>query len=323
MATIADLEPEGIKHAQVFFPLAFERSVKVAFGNHRFVHYTSADTARRIIENEEIWMRKSALMNDFRELEHGLDCINHALAVHRDRYRGFFESIWPGFCDELQERFNSWLPHMRDGTYIACISEHADAEDRTGRLSMWRAYCGRAGIALVVSGAPFVSVSNALKAYTSPVAYLREDGFAAEFEKFLAGIEGELQYVRSLTRERLIDSVFEVFRYAMLCTKHPGFQEEREWRVIYSPRLGVSDRIVEAVETIGGVPQLIQKIPLKDVPDEGLTGIQIPDFLDRIIIGPTDFPFEIGEAFASILEKKGVKEPWSKIVTSDIPLRQG
>jgi hypothetical protein len=30
-------------------------------------------------------------------------------------------------------------------------------------------------------------------------------------------------------------------------------------------------------------------IPLEDVPDQGLTGLNIPDFVDRVIIGPTPY----------------------------------
>ena len=42
---------------------------------------------------------------------------------------------------------------------------------------------------------------------------------------------------QSLGRETVSASAFNMLRFAVLCTKHPGFLEEREWRIIASPRM--------------------------------------------------------------------------------------
>lgn len=47
--------------------------------SRRFVHYTSADTAKKIIEKEPVWMRQSRCMNDFMEVDYGIDCLKNAL----------------------------------------------------------------------------------------------------------------------------------------------------------------------------------------------------------------------------------------------------
>ena len=39
---------------------------------------------------------------------------------------------------------NSWSD-IRLNTYITCVSEHQDSEDKHGRLSMWRAFGGGTG----------------------------------------------------------------------------------------------------------------------------------------------------------------------------------
>ncbi|WP_320290787.1 hypothetical protein [Mesorhizobium album] len=67
----------------------------------------------------------------------------------------------------------------------------------------------------------------------------------------------------------------------------------------------------------------MQKIPLADVPEEGLTGITVPELVDRVIIGPTNFPFEMREAIVELLAAKGVEDAESQVIVSDIPLRQG
>jgi hypothetical protein len=72
---------------------------------------------------------------------------------------------------------------------------------------------------------------------------------------------------------------------------------------------------------IGGIPQPIYKIPLKDIPEEGFVGAEIPALIERIIIGPTQFPLVTYEAFVELLSKAGVAEAQKKVFISDIPLR--
>jgi len=110
--------------------------------------------------------------------------------------------------------------------------------------------------------------------------------------------------------------------FGVVCTKHPGFAEEREWRVVYSPSMYPSNHLIRAIEVIQGVPQPVYKIPLKNIPEEGLVGAEIPELLDRIIIGPTQYRLAIWEAFMDLLRQAGVADPAKKIVLSNIPLRQ-
>lgn len=211
--------------------------------------------------------------------------------------------------------------HIQTDTYLACVSEHDDAEDTFGRLSMWRAYREATGVALVINNAPFLRLSNALKAYASPVAYLTAKGFEKELGTVAGALESNSEFLRAQCRQVIIGYVFNAFKFAVLCTKHPGFQEEKEWRVVYSPTLENSDRLVREIQVIGGTPQPIYKIPLQNVPEEGLVGIEIPELIDRIIIGPTQYPAAVREAFEHLLSEAGVDGPANRIFVSDIPLR--
>ena len=40
----------------------------------KFVHYTTASNALKLLSSKEFWMRKSSVMNDFQEIDHGLNC---------------------------------------------------------------------------------------------------------------------------------------------------------------------------------------------------------------------------------------------------------
>jgi hypothetical protein len=306
----------------IFFPHASKRSLAALNSGQRFVYYTSAETAANILRGSEVWMRKSSLMNDYREVEHGFDCLKRAYNNNRPRLQAVFDGMFPGFCGKLERLFDGWLPIFRTDTYITCVSEHEASEDQHGRLSMWRAYGGAAGVAIVFQGGPFLRPSDALKAHTSPVAYLNDERFNREFTALIDSVESNRDFVQSLGDQLVLNNIFAAFRYAVLCTKHPGFHEEREWRIIYSPSYQKSDRIVSAIVSINGTPQSICKLPLKDVPEEGLIGLKLPDLIERVIIGPSKFPSGIHDALLALLTEAGVENPVSKIIVSDLPLRQ-
>jgi hypothetical protein len=110
--------------------------------------------------------------------------------------------------------------------------------------------------------------------------------------------------------------------YAALCTKHPGFAEEREWRVIYCPSLERSSYLINDIQAIRGAPQPIYRIPLKDIPEEGFINVEIPVLLERVIIGPTQYPLAMRKAFTTLLLDLGFDNAAAKVFVSDIPLRR-
>jgi len=313
---------DGPLIARILFPYAAQRTRDVIAAGGRFVYYTTADTATRILTNRQVWLRSTTAMNDYMEVEHGFKCLNDAYNAEPGKvFNSALDACFSGLSAELLELFNAWLPDIRQETYMLCVSEHLPEEDQHGRLSMWRAYGGQAGVALVLNGGVMFRESDALGAYASPVAYLTPDAFAEEFETIAKTIVDEAAYIRTLDRETVKAHAFNMLRFAVLCTKHPGFHEEREWRVVASPRMHPSQLLTSSVEVVRGIPQTVLKIDLKNHPDQGLTGLAPPELLNRIIIGPCEFPLVVLKAFRQLLGAAGVPEPESKIFVSNIPLR--
>ncbi len=320
---MASASPDRDRVRRIFFPYMERKTRDVLAAGGRFVYYTNADTATSILRNRQLWMRNTVTMNDYMEVEHGFECLNAAYKGEPGKvFNRSLDVCFSGLAEELKDYFNAWLPNVRRDTYITCVSEHSAEEDQYGRLSMWRAYGGQAGVAMVLNGAVMFSESDALGAYSSPVAYMTPDMFASEFETVAKNIESEAEYISSLDREMVKDILFNMLRFAVSCTKHPGFHEEREWRVVAMPPLHPSTLLVPTVEVVRGTPQTVLKIELQNHPDLGLVGLSVPELLDRIIIGPCDFPNVILQAFRQLLLEAEVPEPDSKIVVSDIPLRQ-
>jgi hypothetical protein len=306
----------------IFFPYANQRFEKIKQGGSRFVHYTSAEAAASIIKSKEMWMRNSTTMSDFMEVEHGFECMNEAYKSESGKnFKKALEAIFPGAAKEIEDRFNGWLPGIRRGTYLTCISEHKDNEDAHGRLSMWRAYGRSLGVALVLNPEVFASESNALNVFSSPVEYLGRQGYFSFFADLAKAMEADAALINKLGKDQVVSLMFQVFRFGVVCTKHPGFSEELEWRLIHSPEIEPTNVLKHDIETINGVPQEVIKIPLHDIPEKGLIGASIPKLLNRVIIGPTQFPQAMFQAFVKLLTESGVSEPQNKIFISDIPIR--
>ena len=152
---------------QIFHPFALAKLEAVRANSTRFVHYTDANAALSIIENKEVWMRNATCMNDYLEIEYGLECLAAAYKSDgADVFKRALGALQPDICEEIVELFDEWSPLFARQTYLACLSEHRDDEDRYGRLSMWRAYGNVARVALVLNNTPFLSESNALAVHT-------------------------------------------------------------------------------------------------------------------------------------------------------------
>ena len=316
-------DPEEVEFQRLFFPSVLERLTLIHQRNGKFVHYTSAEGAMGIIQSKSIWMRNATTMNDYSEIEHGLKCLSFAVKdeLVGGRLKKLLDGVHAGSWDALIAAYDRWLPDMRENTYLTSVSEHLESEDDNGRLSMWRAYGATRGVALVLNLTPFAASSDALGANSHPVEYADEAQFAKSFSRVIDNVEQSIALISSRPPEWIVDCLLTVFRYATLCTKHPGFAEEREWRVIYSPMLMRSSVISQSIRSISGVPQVIQSIPLINSPSDGLVGADLDNLIHRLIIGPTQDRFALWQAFVSLLSDAGVSSSFQRVHASGIPLR--
>lgn len=311
-----------LKALSIFYPEEFNIVEQIGQKKFRFVQYTSANAAMSIIQNKEVWLRNVQCMNDYREVEHGINCLVSTFKNEEGKkFQSVMEELFPGVIDRFTKLFDSWLPALRTSTYLTCVSEHENYEDIYGRLSMWRAYGGKQPVAIVMNTTAFGSESDALSAYTYPVLYQDLEQFNLEFERLTSRITIEKEFVKSMGEQDVTNYLFDVFKSYALCVKHPGFKEEREWRVVYNPLLRPSDRITSSIEVIDGVPQKVHKIPLVNIPEENLIGMNIPELIDRIIIGPSDHQYIIASTFIGLLEEAGCENAAKKVSYSGIPLR--
>lgn len=309
---------------KIFFPKTVERQEKLKNEKTHFVHYTGIDAFMDILRSKEIWLRSVDCMNDYMEVDYGLKRLRDAYdkSEQGSGLRKALDSVYDGFSRRFDDLFWGWAPTLREQTYIFCMSEHNNEEDPYGRLSMWRAYGKDTRLAVVLKNDPFLRYSDTPGIYTAPVEYLDEEKYKKWFTAVADNISYNINFLQEVEEDTLKECIFYCFLSSATCTKHPGFSEEREWRIVHTTKLfGTSDVPRKEIENIGGIPQTIYKIPLKNRPEHGLTGIEIPELLDRVIIGPTQHPTLTRKAIVELLEEAGVPDSNEKVFLSDIPLR--
>ena len=243
-------------------------------------------------------------------------------ALRETHFVQALETCAPGSAQEAINVFNSWLPDIRLNTYIASLSEHDDSEGRHGRLSMWRAFRGNvARVAIVLKIPAFSGGAAALNVIFSPVAYLNELEVHAVLDSVIQNIRSSGEFLRSIDRQTLINFIFLMLVAGVACLKHEDFHEEREWRAVYSPNRSPSALMESSTEIIEGIPQIVHKIPLDANVSQILSELDLTSMFDRLIIGPSSYPWVMHTAFVQALTSAGVPNGEERVLASGIPIR--
>lgn len=170
---------------------------------------------------------------------------------------------------------------------------------------------------------PYISISPvSLSLNFSPVAYLSESGAHAVIDQVIAKRSGESR-VSSYGQARGPCPVgfSDVFASGIVCLKHEGFHEEREWRAIYTPKRWSSPLMQSSIEVIAGVPQVIYKVPFDGSASPLIADLEFAQVFDRLIVGPTPYPWPIYGAFVEVLKAAGVPSAEERVFVSSIPIR--
>lgn len=269
-------------------------------------------------------MRNTTCMSDYREVQHGFELLNKFFsdASKKNAFIAALDACSPNSADEAINLFNQWWSDTQFNTYITSVSEHDDEEDLHGRLSMWRAFGAITARVAIVFNVPWFSAGAlALNLSLNPVAYLNEEEVHAEINAVIKNIHENCDFLRSVERPHVVGSVFHMLVAAVTCIKHKGFHEEREWRVLYAPNRDPSPLMEHSTEIIGGVPQIVYKVPLDGNVSQDLADIEMSRIFDRLIIGPSPYPLVIYQAFVEALNEIEVPEAIKRVFVSDIPIR--
>lgn len=309
---------DEIEFMRELYGQANKRLMDVWSRNIRFAHYTTESTLTKIIKNKEIWLRNTSRMNDSMEIKYGVIGMEKALSINgnADRFRTFLMYVFDGDTRYVDKIVNI-IPERgyidQYITYIACLSEHHmqpdDHEDKYGRLSMWRAYGNKSGVAMLFKP-EILKLEGGVIAF-SPVEYWEQDEITkAVTDKinFLCHHERDIrEYIRkdSNHKNAFLRVMIQMLLFAVISIKHPSFAEEKEWRLIYNPTtsdaLSLANGVVDSeVVEIRGSLEKIYKIHLSD------GDYKLGNLLDSIMIGPNNHPLVTKVAIEELLKKEEI-----------------
>lgn len=304
----------------IFFPDMHSRQLEIKAQGKKFVHYTSAKAGYSILENSEIWLRQPTCMNDFMEVLHGDILLKTSFGTNQ-LFKNTLKHLDPELISTIQTSYSKISGIIKNDTYIFCLSEHENHEDTYGRLSMWRSYGKSTGVAIVMNQEAFLKETDIFKSYTLPVSYLNQLEFQSLLDKIDQNISHEIDFIESLEREKLANVILSLFVLLAVSIKHPGFAEEKEWRIVHMPSITRCPLLINDRQIINEFPQNIIKFPITNNLERGIDYLDFNNLIDRIIIGPTEYSAPIHKAFVEVLQSKGVQNADKKVIISDIPLR--
>ena len=249
-------------------------------------HYTSIGTLERIAQTGEIWFSNPLYMNDVDELRYGMNLGLHAVRSHTGLREACPPAHYNALLDAFDDLYTAFDGESAFDVYVFSCSEHDDEIGDDGLLSMWRGYGGDGnGVAIVFDMVPLLAARSPL--VIQQVRYRSYEASEAWMEDKLQHFAQVLQRAGSQVSEMpaAAAALFERIKLFALFTKHRGFHEEREWRIVYLRELdrqGVfTQQLHYAIGARGIEPRLRFSTEVL-----GMAPARLEHMVRRIILGP-------------------------------------
>jgi hypothetical protein len=287
-------------------------------------HYSSVQSLEGIVKSEELWLSHPMLMNDHEELRWGLlegrrIFLEHSGLVEACETPERYQSLLSSFTYYF-DRFSNEYAH---NVYVACFCKHAPNDD-DGLLSMWRAYGASGGGVAIVFDTAKLSPREQSPLMLHPVSYLST-------EERLGWIGIKLDQLASLlkkTRPRDEDLWYAAWHYFFrlkhfsIFTKHKGFAEENEWRLVYSPDHDETEEFTEmlgyCIDERGIHPKLKLRLGAHS---SGLAFVPLKEVVTSILLGPTASSYLSQVAVKRMLSALGQPELADRVRMCTTPFR--
>ena len=322
----AGAEPLNDHQMVALFNPLFQRFEQPVSAGKLLAHYTSIRVMESILQTSEVWFSNPLFMNDMQEMRSGLQEGTRFFSNKDPLVKAGGGSMKR--ADILQKLYFHYFRHFDEqqafDTYVFCLTEH-DASDDDGLLSMWRGYGQHGNGAALVFDPSRLTLVPTSPLICGKVSYVTNEKRTEQVDTLMN------EWVALTEKLALPDDklhlaayvAFSLIKSHALMTKHAGFSEENEWRVIYYPERDgtgalkpfqhyhIGDRGVE--------PKLKYKIghmASVSAPDLALERI-----LDRIILGPSLSSPLAKRSVERMLETIGKPDFKGLLRTSGIPLR--
>jgi hypothetical protein len=298
--------------------------------NGLLAHYTSVPTVEQILRTKQVWLSNPLYMNDMQEMRAGVSLANQKFTDAAKTAGGS-----DARADILIRAYNSYFSHFDSqtafDTYIFCLSRQKP-DDRDGILSMWREYGSRGNGAAIIFNIQNVNFTPHSPLVVAEVTYATDTERSDQLDQHLA------EWVRitlslNLPDDHLFLAAREAFLFTKiiaLTTKHRGFQEEDEVRIIYTPDQDPNGYLKPCLDyhvvPSGVVPKLKYSFgctyaPTASLETQVLDSQPITNLIEFFLLGPTASSVLAQKSFQRMLERLDMSAFTSRVFASTIPLR--
>ena len=251
-------------------------------------HYTSIATLERIAQTGEIWFSNPLYMNDVDELRYGMSLGLHAVRTHAGLRQACPPAQYNALLDAFDTLFTAFDNESAFDVYVFSCSEHDETIGDDGLLSMWRGYGGDGnGVAIVFDMSQLLAARSPLLVHqVQYLSYEASEGWMAhKLQRFALALQQQGGSVADMAPAAA--ALFERIKLFALFTKHRGFHEEREWRIVYLREHDRGDRFTQqlhyAISSRGIEPRLRFST---DALSDGEHKPSLEQMVQRIILGP-------------------------------------
>jgi hypothetical protein len=316
----------------LFLPLYSEFINLVSLNNParplHLAHYTSLEVLEKIIINNEIWFSNPLFMNDHQEMRFGMtEGVRVLSLLQQDNDLMFQIGGQDKFSDVMnafQNALNSFEINHSFNLYIFCLSEY-NFEKPDGSLSMWRGYGANGQGAALVFNTNFITPVEKSPLFFGKVEYLSVKERAIALNNIYRKCLDFLNKLPDKQEFRQYVGV-QIFRLSLihaLTTKHHGFEEEYEWRIIYFPDFDVLNLMKDCFCYVrkGNCIEPKLKFPIEPLQIEPRQTWSFDTIVDRIVLGPTHYSYLALNSAKRMLQNLGKPNFAEKIWVSEIPYR--
>lgn len=289
-------------------------------------HYTSMEVLENILRNDEIWFSNPLFMNDLDEVRFGIQQSMPLVINSEEIEQGLGSSTrFKSFREFYEQSVLYFMNNQALDTYVFCLSEHDEAEHNDGLLSMWRGYGGNGKGAAIVFDTSKIEPTQGSPLIVSKVVYGSTDKRISWINKVMS------TYAKIISENTLSDdqiqfaaiALFRRILFFALFTKHVGFHEEREWRIVYmkdgKSNIFLDEMLHYRIGSQGIEPKLRFKVWY--IPGVTSENMSIDKIIHSIILGPTVSSPIANAMMLRMLDRLGKGALKDRVRGSTIPFR--
>jgi hypothetical protein len=191
---------------------------------HRLYHYTDLPGLNGIVSTNDLWLTHLRFSNDDEEMIHGQNIVTETLKARK-------KTPEPGQLPYLECLEKILGEPVSDGVYICCLC----AKDNL--LSQWRGYAANG------TGVSIELDHNKFDFLTGPdcqhgLLRLWKVFYREEQQRHIIAkaIEFAWNYQTELPIEKRAQNAADAIQFFIPTFKNHDFEEENEWRLIFTPR---------------------------------------------------------------------------------------